>query len=377
MRAKEVIILKHVGWLLLVTFLCLLTFILQGCFSPSPQVNLPEFNVGFSICDFNYIGTGGEGERLTAAVWYPTAEKPSSFTYSNDFTSIIAYNAAPDREHGPYPLIVFNHGLYASGIQSLPLTEYLASQGFVVVAPDYSDTIAPDFVIHAALSRIRNEEKVNNLVDIVKALADSENLINASRDTLVTYLEKFRLGKAGFIIDAMLGLNEDRSSAFYNLIDGTAIGMIGHSLGGLTTLGLIGAYDDVGLKDERIKAALVLSAPEPFKEHIEQVNVPIMIMHGDIDLPSLEPEEERKALYEKADSPKFYMVIRFATHFTFGNAPCENHDSIPECQNSDEHVRVINGYASAFFKRYLKQDIEAEEELRRSNLMLAIYDKEL
>lgn len=364
----------NTGRLLSAVVMCLVVFTCQACSSQSPEINPPPFNVGFSIYDFDYTGPEGEKEVLTAAVWYPTTVESESFTYNNGFTSSITHNGPVNEEHAPYPLIIFNHGMYSSGIEYLPLTEYLASEGFIVVAPDYDDTMAPDFVTQAALSRIRNQEEVSDPIEVAKALDDFDELLNTTRKAIVSYMEKFRLQKAIFIVDAMLAINEDTSSPFYSLIDGSAIGMAGHSLGGLTTLGLIGAYKEVDINDKRIKAALIMSAPDPFQENIDGVDIPIMIMHGDIDAPSLVPLAE--SLYEKADAAKFYMVIRFATHVTFSNAPCANHDSISQCQREDEHIRLINSYAVAFFNRYLKHDMEAKEELWNSNTMLAKYNRE-
>jgi len=364
---------RSTGRLVLAALLCLGACLQQAC--QSPQSGPSEYHVGFSNLELDHTGPEGGNETLTAAVWYPTAQEPHPFTYGNGFESTVARDAIPYRDQAPYPLIVFNHGLYSSKLSCLALTEHLARQGFIVIAPDYLDAAAPDFIEQATARKIQGETELTNPVDTVRALADLQALANAGHEAIVSYIEQFRLRKASFVIDSMLTLNQDRSSAFHGLVDSSAIGMAGHSLGGLTTLGLIGAYDEVSINDDRIRAALIMSAPDPFREGIGHVSIPIMIMHGDIDLPSLVPLAE--TLYAKAQAARFYMVIRLATHFTFGNAPCQNHDSIPQCQRNDEHVRLINGYATAFFARYLKHDIQAEEELQRSNLMLSRYDREL
>ena len=44
----------------------------------------------------------------------------------------------PDTAHGPYPLVVFSHGNGGMRLQSLFFTEYLASHGYVVIAPDHT-----------------------------------------------------------------------------------------------------------------------------------------------------------------------------------------------------------------------------------------------
>ena len=42
-------------------------------------------------------------------------------------------------KNGLFPLIIFSHGAFMCGTQSLFFTEHLASEGFIVAAPDYPD----------------------------------------------------------------------------------------------------------------------------------------------------------------------------------------------------------------------------------------------
>lgn len=365
------------AWRLGAALFCLFMLTCLACSPPAAEIGPHQFNVGFAIYDFTYTNPEGEEEVVTTAVWYPTKQEPSSYTYNNGLTSSVAFDAVPDEENGPYPLMIFNHGAYASGIESLHFTERLASEGFIVAAPDFIDTLPPDFTEQIAFNRIKGDEGVAQPRAVLEVVDDFVEMMNADREAFLSYLERFRLKKAGFVIDEMLELNQDSDSAFYNLIDEDAIGMSGHSLGGLTTLGVIGAHPDESMKDERIKAAILLSAPAyPFEDNIGQIHIPIMIMHGDHDLPVIRPEIQRGVVYDNANPPKFYLVIRRCTHFTFGNSPCEGYDSIPQCHSSDGRVQVINDYGSAFFKRYLKQDLEAEAQLQESDSMLVTYERE-
>ena len=154
--------------------------------------------------------------------------------------------------------------------------------------------------------------------------------------------------------------------------------MSGHSLGGLTTLGLIGKHPDQAMKDERIKAALTLSSPAyPFETSNGSIDIPIMIIHGDLDLPRLRPDVLRRAIFDLAEPPKFYIVIKTCGHFAESDAACKNYDTILECRNSDIQIMTINKYAAAFFKRYLRHDLEAEKILRSTDDALAQYEYEL
>lgn len=364
-------------WPLALAVLCIITVFFASCHPTSPEPDARNTRIGFTIYDFTYINYDGAEETLTLALWYPTTEKAHPFTYNNGFTSNIAVNATPDRENGPYPLIIFNHGLYASGIRSLPLTENLAREGFIVAAPDFTDTKPLDFVSNVATDRIKGTEGITDAQDVLKIIDEFTEVMTDNREIFIEYLEKFRLGKSRCVIDFMLMLNHEAGSQFYGLIDENAIGMAGHSLGGLTTLGLIGKHDDIHMKDERIKAALILSATAyPFEETVNQTDIPVMVIHGEYDLPSIKPDVFRRVMYDNANAPKFYLVIKNCSHFAFSNTPCKDYDTITECQECDPKVQVINAYSSALFKRYLKQDLSAESTLRQQDDILSIYEYE-
>jgi predicted dienelactone hydrolase len=324
--------------------------------------------------EFKYTGEEGESTILKTAVWYPTADTPITYRYSNNFSSTICKDASVFQRSTPYPLIVYNHGLYSSNLAFLGLTEYLASHGFIVAAPQYNDSIAPGFVLNSVVNEIESEENTSDPSKKAEAFENLDQLINTSRDAIASYLERFRLRKARFIIDTLIDLNEQSTSRFFNQIDTGNIGMAGHSLGGLTTLGLIGAYRDVNFTDKRIKVALVMSALDPYQDDVGGIKIPVMIMHGDIDIPSSKSLAEK--LYQKARSARYYMVLRVANHFTFGNTPCNNHDTIPECQVEDEHIQLINNYATAFFELYLENNPGGKELLENSNLLLATYRRD-
>ena len=364
-------------WFAVAILLCTIVLPFLSCRSTDIESDSRNAPIGFTIYDFTYVNDEGVEEVLTTAVWYPTKEKERPFTYNNEFTSSVAFNAAPDKENGPYPLIIFNHGLYASGIRSLPLTEHLAGQGFIVAAPDFTDTKPLDFVTIVATDRIKGTEGITNAQDVLEVLDDFSHVMADNREVLLDYLEKFRLKKSRSVIDSMLELNRTDNSPFYGMIDENAIGMAGHSLGGLTTLGLIGKHYDPEMKDDRIKAALILSAPAyPFEGITTYIDTPVMVIHGEYDLPSLKPDVLRRVTYDNASAPKYYAVIKNCSHFAFSNTPCKNYDSIPECQDCDSKVKVINYYSTAFFKRYLKQDYDAEKILKKTDDMFSLYEYE-
>lgn len=78
-------------------------------------------------------------------------------------------------------------------------------------------------------------------------------LASADRKLLFDYLAEHRLNHVSFLIDKMQELNRKPGSIFYGVINEEAGGICGHSLGGVTALGKIGAHPDSCFEDSRIK----------------------------------------------------------------------------------------------------------------------------
>ncbi|MBM3862157.1 MAG: hypothetical protein FJ395_21230, partial [Verrucomicrobia bacterium] len=224
---------------------------------------VPEtFNVGLRILDLEHSRPNGQKTPMAVAVWYPTETPPQPFTYraEENVKSRLATNAPVALKSGPYPLVVFAHGAYGSGYNSAFFTEYLASHGYIVVAPDYDDMIPPGYTRQIAFSRIKGGNTGHQIRVVTIAglfVAD----MNRSRDKFFTYLAEHRLPQTSFVVDEMLRLNKTHGSPLHGAINEHAIGICGHSLGGATTLGKIGGHPDPRFKDERLKAALIFSAP--------------------------------------------------------------------------------------------------------------------
>jgi pimeloyl-ACP methyl ester carboxylesterase len=138
-------------------------------------------------------------------------------------------------EPGPWPLLVFAHGLTGHARNHELHRTYLAEQCFVVIAPAFPLT---------------NEDVPGGFLNV----GDIEG----------------QVGDVSFLIDQMLD-----DDGFAERIDSDRIGVIGHSLGGLTTAGAVLAADG----DGRVSAAVVMSAG--FGEIRD--GVAVMLLHGDAD----------------------------------------------------------------------------------------------
>lgn len=311
------------------------------------------------------------------AVWYPTRDAPRPFTYEMEesYRSTVAFEGTPAEAGRPFPLVVYSHGLYSSGYSLAVFGEHLARNGYVMVAPDYSDTAPPDYTEPTAFSQI-----LTGPADApVRVFANARRFVdamNADPDLLLAYLAEHRLGQTRFVLDQALGWNEDPASAFFQRIDAGRIGIAGWSLGGLTAIGLVGAHPDPAERDPRFDAALLLSAPPyPFQDTLGQIRVPIMLMTGDNDEANVGPQYPRSLVYAGAPPPKYHLVLDSTTHYDFGNRPA---GSLPLDEAIDRipGLNAIAGYSLAFFDLYLRQDASAAARLDGSHPALDLYQEE-
>jgi len=127
---------------------------------------------------------------------------------------------------GPYPLILLSHGNGAIRFASMSLGEYLASHGYIVVAPDHIGNAA--FV----------------------TLPDRLQIYNPA---LMPFSFIHRIQDFIFLIDHFTYLNDaDPEGFFKGRVDVDRVGVAGHSFGAVTA-------PESAVFDSRIKAVAVLA----------------------------------------------------------------------------------------------------------------------
>lgn len=188
----------------------------------------------------------------------------------------------PKGESSGHPLVVYSHGFAGYHNESSHIAKYLASNGYVVAAVNFP------------LSNRRSPAEVPQLLDVVNQPGDVSAVINH-----------------------LLNLNNDSASAMHQRIDPNNIGTMGLSLGGLTTA-LVSFYPD--LKDERIKAAIMMAPPlEAFSERFYASNpkVKSLLLSGTLDRVVPEPANATEV---KARHPKgWFISMDKGTHLGFAD----------------------------------------------------------
>jgi len=259
------------------------------------------------------------------------------------------------------PSLPFTHGNQGLGMQSFSLTEHLASHGFVVVAPNHEGNTIFDSPSDEEVAQI----SLDRPLDIVYAMQQ------------------------------IISSNAQPENDFFEAIDLEAIGISGHSFGGYTTILLAGADVDVSAAQARcdagtpgdifcpyltywdseenikrpaganvFKAALALAhgGYAAFgDEGMAKVDMPVMLMGGSLDDFTF---NELRPTYDALPLPKYKIEIERAGHMSFTDI-CRADLPVPDLEelcdpevflDIDRAFFIINVYATAYFRYYLKDD---------------------
>ena len=308
----------------------------------------------------------GRGRWLRTEIWYPAVESARDGPFEvldlreeargidlGDKAEVIEQAHIPriqlaavrgaevERRFAPYPVVFFSHGSNGIRWQSVFYTPHLASHGYVVVAPDHDENTI-----------------WNILVD------------GLDEDSLMASMWK-RPDDVRFVTDTVLGYGKDPGHPLHGALDPERIGVTGHSLGGITAMG-------VPCRDARFKAT-VLHSPQPL------AGWAVGACQGDYPVPSLTLGGTRDETLAycgqycgyrdllQGPQPAYLAEIIDGGHFTFSDI-CRldllqvaeqlhlgkkaSHVLTDGCgeQNVPFETahQAINHYSTAFFNAYLR-----------------------
>ncbi len=245
---------------------------------------------------------------------------------------------------GRFPLIVFSHGNGGVRMQSIFLTEHLASHGYIVVACDHTGNAA------------------------VAPLPEGVVTINAKGSLAAV---EDRPKDISFLIDEMTRQNQEPKSFLHQGIDLEHIGCTGHSFGGITTT--------IASRDQRIDALMPLAGVAPGTLTIRQ---PILLMVADQDM-TIGKDKSQMFLkvFKMWPAEKWLLEFRDAGHYTFSEMhriDPEKGDGVGKGKRFDgteftywdsvDAQQYIKAYGLAFFDAILKQSEKARKFLAAPSL---------
>ena len=218
---------------------------------------------------------GSDTRKLVTEIWYP----------SDDVSLTISGRNAPlTASPGPFPLIVYSHGILSERMEAVYLARYLATQGVVFMS------------FTAPATSLYNAGNLN-YGDIVNIPGD-----------------------VSFLIDEILKRNSDPSSPFYKKINEAYIGAAGTSLGAGVSL-MAGFKSD--LRDPRLSLVVTLAAgarEDPAQTIFDSpgITIPLLLIHGDIDA-IIPYNENAPVLFSAAPGLTYLMTLVGGTHTGFAN----------------------------------------------------------
>ncbi len=179
---------------------------------------------------------------------------------------------------GPFPLLVWAHGLDATVEYFDSLLRDWASAGYVVAAPTFPVTRA------GGAGTDRFNDYVNQPTDV------------------------------STVITRVLQIDGSAGTVHRDLVDARRIAVAGHSLGAVTAYGLI---SNTCCIDARVRGAIEIDgAPLAFPHgRAIQRAVPVLLIHGDAD--TTFPVSESQSTYANARSPKYLVILHAAPHTPF------------------------------------------------------------
>jgi dienelactone hydrolase len=182
---------------------------------------------------------------------------------------------------GPFPLVLYSHGLMGGRENNLLLARLLASHGLVIAAPDFPRTHM------GATGGIVFEDS------------------------------RFQAGDVRFVIDALKGMSAAAGDRLHGLLEERVV-LLGYSLGAYTNT-LAGFHPA-----ERHPAvvAVILLAPSGCyipDNTFDEAEIPLMIIHGDKD--AIIPwENGPEALFSAARGERWLLRLQNGTHTGFVDA---------------------------------------------------------
>jgi dienelactone hydrolase len=222
------------------------------------------------------------------------------------FPGQIWYPARSGRDADPapgeHPLIVFSHYSGGNRTASSFLCRHLASHGYVVAAMDHSEVVAPE-------------------------LAGRQGETSDERSARIGAIIASRVPDVRFLLDHLLGGSE-RATGDLD-IDGTPIGLVGHSFGGWTAL----AAPDV---EPRVGAVAAFapggnSKPMPGILPLELAfdwgrDVPTLYLAAENDV-SIPPAGVIE-LFGRTPGPRRMFILRRADHQHFVDEVEASHEAL-------------------------------------------------
>jgi predicted dienelactone hydrolase len=258
----------------------------------------------------------------------------------------------PKSGGGPFPVILFSHGLGGTRDTYEYLGRHWASHGYVCVHLQHLGSDS------AVWQDTAPRDRMATLRDAAK---DPRNAIERPKDVT-------------FAIDQTEALNKS-DPTFKGRLDLDHIGIAGHSFGAYTVLASAGQVfigprgNEMSLPDPRITAAIAMSAPaqkradDLLDKSYAKIKIPILHMTGTLDTSPVVPTttaEDRRIPFDHIRAPNQYLIVfKDGDHMIFSGR-----GRMTGGEKDAEFQKLIKESSLAFWDAYLKGDAKAQAWLK-------------
>jgi predicted dienelactone hydrolase len=254
----------------------------------------------------------------------------------------------PESGDGPFPVIIFSHGLGGSREGYAYLGNHWASHGYISVHVQH---LGSDSAVW------QDVPPAERLQALRRSVLNLQNSLNRPLDI-------------SFAIDQLTKMNSEDLLLKHRL-DLDHIGVAGHSFGGFTTLAVAGevffgltgnVHSDA---DPRVKAAIAMSAPAPLNKRdldasFAKIKIPIFHMTGTLDDSPIGETKagDRRIPFDHIKNAQEYLVtFKDADHMVFsGHIPGQGGG-----ERDPFFQKFILSSSTAFWDAYLKDDTKAKK----------------
>ena len=301
------------------------TSALYAIMMPISEFPIPsgEYNIGstsYTVTDESsgeiHTNDPDDKRELFVEVWYPANleevedlpdVKPlwqelytgelDRVSFFMNYLKGIGTNSYPDVppnvENGPYPVILFNHGLQMFTAQTTFLMEHLASHGYIIVSIAHpyeslrvnlpkAGTVLPEFITSMEKFQEAMAWIEKTSAPILAAKDSMDNIQNREEraQIMLRAIENSEMNQVvsawekdnRFILDQLVSSGE-KKLAFQNIMDTSRIGIMGMSIGGATAT-------EFSKADDRIKAAINVDGLQYGRRNNEGLEVPFMMIYS-------------------------------------------------------------------------------------------------
>jgi hypothetical protein len=251
---------------------------------------------------------------------------------------------------GPFPVILFSHGLGGSREGYAYLGNHWASWGYCCIHLEHEGSDSSVW-----------QDK--NPVRIWQDMKKAANTVNAQQ----------RVQDMQFAIEMLKQLNQQ--PPYKGKLDIQRIGIAGHSFGAQTTLAMAGASLANKIPvDSRIKAAIPMSAPVirgpmgRIRNNIYgEISVPCMHMTGTLDNSPIgeTKAEDRRYPYDCINKADQYLIILNGGDHKIFSGPSGR--AVASAENK-VFWKLILGSTTAFWQTYLNHDTHTRQWMQKDGL---------